>query len=183
MKSNSRTLRIHTLGPTGTNCEAAAHYYLEQNDYEDGSVTLYDTLEDAVKYVLDEPDNSALLGCIVYPQLNDIVFRNLASLTLRECFIMPTHRMVFARPVDGPEVGPRATVLCHPAPVQLLDGRDLDIRFATSNAAAASQCAAGESDACMTTIVAAEANKLEVLEDFGPVPMGFSIHVPHRTAS
>ncbi|WP_409180693.1 hypothetical protein F9C11_29940 [Amycolatopsis sp. VS8301801F10] len=173
-------MRIHTLGPAGTNCEAAARHYLEKNGYRDGSVVLYDTLEDAVEHVLDEPADSALLGCIVYPRLHEIVFDHLDSLALRECFTMPTHRMVLAKPAGSPEIGPRSTVLCHPAPVQLLDGRGLDVRLATSNAAAARQCAAGEADACITTIVAAGAAGLDIVEDFGPVPMGFSIHVPTK---
>jgi prephenate dehydratase len=165
------------LGPAGTNCEAAAHYYLSQHDHKHGSVVLHDTLESAVETVLANPADSALLGCVVYPKLNEIVFRNLNSMSLRECFVLPTHRMVLA--ASGP--GPVSTVLSHPAPVNLLEGRGLEIRLVSSNSAAALECAAGAADACITTSVAAEANGLEILEDFGPVPMGFSVHAPHGT--
>lgn len=177
MLEKNRSLRVHTLGPTGTNCEAAAKYYLEQRAYTNGSVVLHETLENAVEDVLVDPADSVLLGCVVYPKLNEIVFRNLHSMSLRECFVMPTYRMVLAAPGDGPV----HTVLSHPAPVNLLEGRDLDILLVSSNSAAALGCAEGKADACITTSVAAEANGLAILEDFGQVPMGFSIHAPHGT--
>jgi prephenate dehydratase len=177
VSKNDRRLQVHTLGPTGTNCEAAAHYYLEQHDHKQGSVVLYDTLENAVDGVMTNPSDSVLLGCVVYPKLNEIVFRNLKSMSLHECFMMPTHRMVLA----ARDRGPVRKVLSHPAPVNLVEDRGYDIQLVTSNAAAALECSAGGADACITTSVAAEANNLEILEDFGWVPMGFSIHVPHGT--
>jgi prephenate dehydratase len=177
VSNKDRNLQVHTLGPTGTNCEAAAHHYLEQRDYKQGGVILYDSLESAVDGVIANPSDSVLLGCVVYPKLNDIVFRNLKSMSLHECFMMPTHRMVLA----ARDRGPVQKVLSHPAPVGLIEDRGYGIRFATSNAAAAVRCATGEADACITTSTAAEANNLEILEDFGPVQMGFSIHVPHGT--
>ncbi|MEU7433855.1 bacilysin biosynthesis protein BacA [Streptomyces sioyaensis] len=168
---------VHTLGPSGTNCEAAARYWLRENHTGNGTVVLHPTLEQGVPAVLKEPTWSVLLGCVVYPRLNELVFQNLRSMALRECFMMPTHPMVLAAPSRG-EV---RTVLTHPAPVDLLEGRDVRIELASSNAAAAAGCAQGRSDACITTRPAAEANGLLVLEDFGPVDMGFSIHVPHES--
>ncbi|MBL1090958.1 MULTISPECIES: prephenate dehydratase domain-containing protein [Streptomyces] len=177
MSNNDRRLQVHTLGPTGTNCEAAAHYYLKQHNHKQSSVVLHDTLENAVDGVMANPADSLLLGCVVYPKLNEIVFRNLKSMSLQECFVMPTHRMVLA----ARDRSPVRTVLSHPAPVNLIEDRDYDIRLVTSNAAAALECSTGGADACITTSVAADANNLEILEDFGPVQMGFSIHVPHGT--
>ncbi|GHE79549.1 hypothetical protein GCM10018785_54610 [Streptomyces longispororuber] len=177
VSSNDRNLKVHTLGPTGTNCEAAAHHYLQQRNYKQGGVVLYDTLESAVDGVMADPHDSVLLGCVVYPKLNEIVFRNLKSMSLHECFMMPTHHMVLA----GRDRIPVRKVLSHPAPVGLIEDRGYDIRLVTSNAAAAVECAAGGADACITTDVAAEANDLKLIEDFGPVHMGFSIHVPHGT--
>ncbi|MYS81899.1 prephenate dehydratase domain-containing protein [Embleya scabrispora] len=174
---NNRRLQVHTLGPTGTNCEAAAQYYLEQNNHKQGDVVLYETLEEALDGVMTNPADSVLLGCVVYPKLNEIVFRNLKAMSLHECFMMPTHPMVLAARGHGPV----QKVLSHPAPVNLIEDRGYDIRLVTSNAAAALECAGGSADACITTSVAAEANNLEILEDFGPVRMGFSIHVPHGT--
>lgn len=168
---------VHTLGPTGTNCEIAARYWLSQRGDSSSRVVLHDTLEHAVVGVLEAPATSALLGCIVYPQLHEIVFQNLGTMSLRECFVYPTHPMVLARRSSPEGLDARiTTVVSHAAPVNLLDGLGVDIRLADSNSQAALRCADGETDACITTIVAAEACGLAVVKDFGPVAMGYSIH-------
>jgi prephenate dehydratase len=174
--------RLHTLGPAGTNCEAAARYWLNERGEPPDCIVLHDTLEQAVVGVLQEPKGGILLGCIVYPRLHEIVFRNLARMSLRECFVYPTHSMVLACSravaVSGMHI---ATVVSHPAPVDLLEGLDVQILSADSNSQAASRCARGETDGCITTIVAAQANGLHVVKDFGPVAMGYSIHAPVGT--
>jgi prephenate dehydratase len=175
VRQKPREFRLHTLGPTGTNCEAAARYWLEQRGYRADGVVLHETLETAVNGVLAEPRDCALLGCVVYPQLHEIIFQNLGTMSLRECFVMPTHRMVLAGDLSR-EV---TTVLSHAAPASLLDGLGVQIKMAKSNADAALGCVRGEADACITTIVAAQANELTVIKDFGAVSMGFSIHAPH----
>jgi prephenate dehydratase len=176
MPTESTVIRVHTLGPSGTNCEAAAYQWLEARRSGAGGVVLYSNLESAVDGVLAHPADSVLLACIVYPQLNEIVFQNLTKLALRECFVYPTHNMVLA--ATGPSAELR-TIISHPAPINLLDDWDVTIKLADSNSAAAIACAGGAADACVTTSVAAERNDLMVLKDFGPVPMGFSIHAAH----
>lgn len=176
MPTDSTVIRVHTLGPTGTNCEAAAYHWLRVRRGGTGSVVLYDSLESAVDGVLALPADSVLLACIVYPQLHEIVFQNLTELSLRECFVFPTYNMVLAAAEPTDEL---KTIISHPAPINLLDEWDVTINLADSNSAAAIACAGGAADACVTTSVAAEQNNLVVLKDFGPVPMGFSIHAPH----
>ncbi|WP_182875682.1 hypothetical protein [Microbispora sp. H10670] len=196
------SLRLHTLGPAGTNCEAAARHWLERRGDRSGEIVLHDTLEKALLAVLEKPGNSVLLGCVVYPRLHEIVFQNIKTMALRECFVIPTHPMVLAGRSDGdivmdasdadgvaaglrissPAADRAVRVVSHPAPVSLLDGLDVRILAADSNAQAARACARGEADACITTIVAAEANGLDVIKNFGPVLMGYSIHAPHGTA-
>lgn len=178
MTSGTHQVLVHTLGPAGTNCEAAARRWLADNHSGRGSVILHPTLEDAVPAVLKEPETSVLLGCVVYPRLHELVFQNLDTMELRECFMMPTHHMVLAARDAAGEI---KTVTSHPAPVNLLDGRDVRIELATSNAAAAQTCARGGADACITTEPAAVEHGLTIVDDFGPVAMGFSIHVPHQT--
>ena len=53
-----------------------------------------------------------------------------------------------------------------------------ELMLVTSNARAAQLCAEGRVDACITTQPAAEQHGLQVLKDFGPVPMDFTLHVP-----
>nr|MDT0658615.1 hypothetical protein [Micromonospora sp. DSM 115978] len=168
----TKTLRVHTLGPAGTNCEAAAHYWIKQRGLPDTTVVLHPTLERAVVDVLDTPESSALLACVVYPHLHEIVFKNLHGLTMRDCFVFPTHNMVYA---GRPGTAWR-TVASHPAPVNLLDGLDVRIELVNSNSEAAATCASGATDACITTLPAAQLHHLDVRTDFGPVPMGFSLH-------
>ncbi|MGW0561460.1 prephenate dehydratase domain-containing protein [Streptomyces sp. NPDC003016] len=168
---------VHTLGPAGTNCESAAHHWLLHRRGGGGEVVLHDSLEKAVDAMLADPRESALVGCIVYPRLHEIVFRNMSDMTLSECFVLPTHPMVLAARSATSAV---RTVASHPAPVNLLDGVDITIVPSASNSQAALTCARSETDACITTDVAARANQLAVLRDFGPVAMGFSVHVPRQ---
>lgn len=170
-------IHIHTLGPAGTNCEKAAIEYLGRFDGA-GCIHLHRTLEDAVDEMMRKADESVLLGCVVYPKLHEIVFRNLGRLRITDCFVVDTYEMVFAS--TKPRLADIRTVGTHPAPenlVVLMEGlRDVEVVHCDSNAAAARLCAAGRYDACVTTLAAAREHGIGVHRSFGPVPMGFSIH-------
>lgn len=49
---------IWTLGPKGTNCEAAAKHYLATKNKGQGTVHLAETLEKALESVFDQPGNA-----------------------------------------------------------------------------------------------------------------------------
>lgn len=171
---------LHTLGPPGTNCEHAARVWLaRQGVDEPGAVRLYPTLEQGLE-ALPRDASVGLLGCVVYPLLHELVFTNLHRLRLLDCFVLDTHEMLLAaRPGVS---GPLRTASCHPAPVSLVpDG--VDPVLVDSNAVAARDCAAGRTDACITTRPAAEAHGLRLVRSFGPVPMGFTVHaqIPQRS--
>jgi hypothetical protein len=51
------------------------------------------------------------------------------------------------------------------------------VHLVASNARAALDCASGQVDGCITTLPAMESNGLELLRDFGPVAMAFTVHV------
>lgn len=164
---------VHTLGPTNTNCEKAALSWITKNEL-DAEVFLYDTLEIAAEKMTNF-DDAVLLSCIVYPKLHELVFQNLHNMQLVDCFIEPTYNMVLAQRKKGNQV---TRIFSHPAPIALLEqtpySREI-VEFVNSNAAAANSCL-GETDACITTIIAANENNLHLVKDFGPVPMGFAIH-------
>lgn len=171
-------ITVHTLGPTGTNCEKAAHLWLKNNGH-DGAVKLHQTLEDAVKHMLTSDQGDVLLGCIVYPHLHHLVFNNLNNLKLVDCFVMDTHNMVFAS--KKAELEEIKIVGSHPAPQDLIHkvpglNKELSIKLLNSNSEAARQCEVDAVDACISTNISAQSSGLTVLADFGPVPMGFSIH-------
>lgn len=162
---------IYTLGPTGTNCESAANEYFKRNGIDNGRVYLHSTLEEAMEK-LPNSSCSALLGCVVYPDLHNLVFQNLSKMDLVDIFIHPTFNMVLASK-DGKE--PK-TVITHPAPKSLLESKYVDISLANSNAQAALHCSNDIAQGCITTAVSAKNNDLILVEDFGPVNMGFTIH-------
>jgi prephenate dehydratase len=170
---------LHTLGPTGTNCERAAHEWFRRQGRSDGKVVLHATLEKALEE-LDSP-SAALMGCVVYPDLHKIVFNNLDRLVMADCIIMPTDDMVLAaRP--GMLLGDVRTAGSHPAPASLLYDVTDDVTLCDSNAQAATRCAHGEFDACVTTRTAATREGLEILRSAGQVSMGFTVHcrLPQR---
>ncbi|WP_329155109.1 bacilysin biosynthesis protein BacA [Streptomyces sp. NBC_01456] len=160
---------VHTLGPHGTNLESAAHEWLHRRGI-DGKVELHPSLEAALDAVPDDGEH-ALAACAVYPALHTLTFGNLHRLHMVDSFLMPTHNMVLASAgADAPR-----TVSTHPAPVGLVS-EEAEPRLVLSNSQAAIDCAAGRSEGCITTIVAAERYGLRVLRDYGPVPMVFTIH-------
>jgi len=175
MRPEVRIQRIHTLGPSGTNCEEAARHWFQRCG-EAGEVVLHDSLEEAALFAMKE-EGSALLGCIVYPDLHRLVFENVGSLSLVDCFVMETLEMVLAA---RSRIEP-LSIATHPAPEALIPPSIQHRRYARSNSHAAELCRAGEVDSCVTTSSAARGQGLTILTSFGRVPMGFSIHASVRS--
>lgn len=163
---------IHTLGPEDTNCSNSAKKWLvERNKSPD--VILYETLELAIKEVPKHEEHALMASCIAYPDLHTLMFTNQKKFFLHECVVYPTYNMVLAsRDGKVPQ-----SVATHPAPQSLIPANCL-IRYTTSNAQAAIDCASGLTDGCITTLPAAINNKLLLVNDFGEIRMGFTIHCP-----
>jgi len=160
---------LHTLGPAGTNCELAATEWFRKRDMEP-DVRLHPTLEAAVE-AMPRDGQHALMGCVVYPDLHEIVFGNREWLELVDCLIVPTDEMLLAQRTRSPI----STLATHPAPHRL-GPPDAERLFANSNVVAAEMCAKGDASACITTRRAAEALDLEIVENYGAVMMGFTVH-------
>ena len=175
MKNNqlSKINTLHTLGPSGTNCEAAAYDWFARQGRK-SQVILYSTLDEALEQMPLDASN-ALLGCVVYPNLHTLVFSNLHQLYLADCFIMSTFSMLLASH-DGKM--PK-TVSTHPAP-QMLVPPECERVFVNSNAQAAADCATNKTDGCITTLPCAEKYGLYAIKDYGQIPMGFTIHVAYE---
>ncbi|WP_319557419.1 hypothetical protein [Thiomicrorhabdus sp.] len=172
MKSGKEWV-IHTLGPSGTNCEMAAQHWMKEN-HSSGRVVLHKTLEEAQAATLEDQENAVLLGCVVYPDLHNIVFQHLQEFELMECFVVPTLEMVLAGHKTKVSIEDR--FICHPAPKSLLPKGAKHIELATSNAEAAKLCGLHQADFCITTLPSAQENGLTVVQRFGAVRMGFSVH-------
>lgn len=162
---------VHTLGPSGTNCERAARSWALR-ECGSAEVHLHGSMEEAASHVVRD-DRAVLLGVVAYPNLHTIIYSHLHTLRLMDVFIMNTDNMVLASRTGA------APIVCatHPAPEKLLH-ETVERRFVSSNVMAANTCAAGEADSCITTLCAAQKHKLVLLQAFGPVPMGFTIHGP-----
>ncbi len=163
--------KIRTLGPAGTNCEAAARHWIAQQGLN-AQVELHDTLETAMDQVLVE-ERTALLGCVVYPDLHQLFFPYLSQMYLADVFLFNTFNMVLA---TRPGHRHFQLVATHPAPQSLVKS-DYPIKLVSSNSEAARLCASEKVDACITTLTAAKNQELELIKDFGEVPMGFTIHL------
>ena len=161
---------LHTLGPAGTNCELAARRWFDGRGR--GDVVLYPTLEAAAAGALATP-GGALLAPAAYPDLHTLMYSHVDDLTLADSLVMATHRMVLAR---RPGADRLSTVASHPAPVALVSA-GMVVSLVASNSQAASDCAEGLVDACITTEAAMSAHGLELVRDFGTVSMAFTIHV------
>ena len=164
---------IHTLGPSGTNLEMAAHHWFDIHD-RPADVRLHSSLESAVPGLTGD-GHEALLACAVYPDLHSLVFENLGRLAMVDSFILPTYDMVFATRADATEV---TSVVSHPAPQSLVRrvSADCEVNLVLSNSQAARDCAQGVADGCVTTSKAASDNGLLIQQSFGPVPMVYTLH-------
>jgi len=168
----SRT--IHTLGPAGTNCEKAGYLWLKNNNFN-GDVILYSTLEEALVEVKKNKQD-LLLGCAVYPDLHHIVFKNLIEMEIKDSFVMPTWNMVLAVKDKKNPLTKESTISSHPAPAHLASLYSENVMLVNSNVQAALECVNGNTGGCITTLKAVEENGLHIIEDFGEVPMCFTIH-------
>jgi len=174
-----KRINLHTLGPSNTNCENAARHWAKSTG-NDVNITLHSRLETAISVMKDEPGESYLLGCAVYPDLHEIVFNNLDWLIFDDSFVIPTLEMVLATRQDL-TLADINTVYTHPAPASLVN--DYQIFLASSNSSAAKHCSDGESDGCMTTITSVLAHNLKVLKSFGEINMCFTIHKKREMAT
>ncbi|MGH9226515.1 MAG: bacilysin biosynthesis protein BacA [Acidimicrobiales bacterium] len=162
---------LHTLGPAGTNCELAAQEWFAREG-RPGTVVLHPTLEDAAEQASRTP-GAALLVAVAYPNLHTLVYAHIGRLVLADSIITMTHNMVLAR---RPGVAIPSSAASHPAPAGLVP-EGLAVRLVTSNTQAALDCAAGAVDACITTLPAMRENDLDLVRDFGPIAMAFTVHV------
>ncbi len=163
--------RLHTLGPRGTNCERAARVWLQRHHLND-DVSLAPTIPEALAEMPRGGDD-ALLCCAAYPDFHHLTFLHHEWLEIVDSFVIDTDHMVLA----ARNLVTLKSVASHPAPVDLIPGNPLIID-ANSNAHAAELCSSGAADGAITTLLAARRCELQVVRDFGPVPMAFTIHAP-----
>ncbi|MGH2689982.1 MAG: hypothetical protein ACRDKW_14430 [Actinomycetota bacterium] len=167
-----RITTLHTLGPPGTNCELAAYRWFDRVGTS-GGVVLYPTLEAAADRVVDS-SSGALIVCSAYPELHTLIYSRLGQLRMVDCIMASTHNMVIARRRGTRNL---ESISVHHAPAAPVPDTFRTRLPATSNSAAARSCRIGAADACITTMPAAIREALEITHDFGPIVLGFSVHI------
>ena len=163
-------MNISTLGPRNTNSEFASRFYL-RDKIKTGNITLCNTPEEAIEELIDGTVEKCIL-CVVYPRLNEIVFENLDKIYISEVFHYNTDNMVTAKHPNNTEI---KSVCSHPAPKSLLKDFLTDVHLVNSNSTAARLVSNLQYDACVTTKEAAAEYQLEIIKDYGPVPMGWAV--------
>lgn len=162
---------IATLGPEGTCSEKAANHYLIQIE-KPGRIRLYSSFEQAVEAVGKREADFAIVPS-AYNGLNGLVFSNLGNVKIVDTFVIDTPNLVIAKN-RAINVNRVAT---HPAPSSLVDRLfpEAEKILTRSNSISAIEVVEGRADACLTTIVAAKEYQLNIMKDFGPVPMGWNV--------
>ena len=166
---------IFTLAPLGANHERTTKEWFRRSSV-DGETKLYSRFEEAAV----EKPGGALADCVVYPDLHALVFSSLDRLELMNYFVMPVYDMVLAGMVAK---RPLACMRTHPATQNMLPEEERQCQLVYGYAQADIDYARGLTDGCITTGLAAEEHGLVVLEDFGAVPIGFTIDLPSKKRS
>jgi hypothetical protein len=162
---------IHTLGPAGTNCEAAARHWLSKRAIA-GRVRLHITMDAAAEAMMED-GAAALLSDVAYRDLHSLIYGNVDQFRLVDIFLMPTDDVVLASATG------REPIICstHPTMQGLIPPR-IARHYAASSVQAARDCASGITDGCLTTPHAADRAGLKIIRSYRDVVMGFTIHAP-----
>jgi len=171
------------LGPLGTNMDQACKQWIEETKIANKTeIILCETPEESIeraRAVNEEGHVAIFWTCAVYNCLCNVFFQNPDTLTFFIEEVMYLDEMQLAtRPEKVSEVKDSIIpkhwrILSHPSPAPLVKDLDCKVELTTSNAKAGELCAAGESDACITTESARKIHNLVTLHKFGSPKMVF----------
>ncbi len=176
-------IRCFVLGPKGTNISQACQRWVQNDGVDDKAIIEFgETPEKCLEMArgVQSPDEVAFFWtCAVYYNLFKLFFENPDTLPFFIIYVMPLDEMQLAtRPASVSQVQddkiPKGwTIASHPSPAPLVRNLGCHVELVTSNAAAAKSCAAGATDACVTTEAARKIHNLTRLSSFGSPPMVF----------
>lgn len=180
---NIRKIVHFALGPKGTNIGQASAKWSREMGVEHKTETIFcETPEVALaeaKKVKEDGVLALFWTCAVYYKLNELFFSNPDTLPFFINYVMNLDSMQVAiRPeqsaqlIDG-SLPSSWIIASHPSPAPLMQRHGYNIHFTTSNSQAAQLCAAGKTDACITTESARNSNGLKMVRKFGSPPMVF----------
>lgn len=181
--SSIRKIINYVLGPAGTNMGQACEKWIEEMGIGDKTEIIFcatpeESIEKA-RSVCEEGHVALFWTCAVYNCLCNVFFQNPDTLTFFIEEVMYLDEMqLAAKPEKVCEINEGVIpkhwrIYSHPSPAPLVRETGCTVELTTSNAKAAELCAAGKSDACITTESARKIYNLATLHKFGSPKMVF----------
>lgn len=173
-------IKVFVLGPKGTNIGQAAKLWVEAKGLNaKANLHFCSSPKEALSLAKGISDNGSLpifVLCAVYFDLHKLFFSNLDDCFFVDHFYMPLDNMQLCSRAALFELLPeRAVVAVHRSPMPLVEGIDLEILEAKSNAHAALLCREMKADLCVTTESSRARNGLFSLHSFGKPRMLFTM--------
>ena len=189
--SRGTTVRLHCLGPEGTNISKAGRLFLRRHGLDpDASLVVHGRSVEPLEYsavAASEIDPQTLplhMECAVFYDMHTLFMTRRDEVVFAGHQYMPLDEMQLAtRSGAGLRATPsdRLVIASHPSPRGLarrLVECGAEIAIASSNADAAVMVAEGRADACITTESARGRSGLETFHRFGSPMMLFTIGTP-----
>lgn len=172
----------YVLGPKGTNMEQVCQAWNRARGVEDKAhIVLCSTPEeslDCARRMTDPGVMPTFWTCAVYYKLNKLFFENPDTYPFLFCYSFPLDNMQLCvrKELAAAEFSPDWRVASHPSPAPLVRRSITNpVVGTTSNGQAAKLCAAGETEACITTAKAAALHGLVTFHEFGSPIMVFFV--------
>ncbi len=161
---------ISTLGPEGTDSERAALHYALTGKIPNPVIQLYSSFEAALDSVRSRVSDFA----IVPAAYNNLFSLHLAyrDIPIIDTFILPTKSMVLAKRPNY--TGEIRRIAIHPSTRPLLP-ETCEPVYVESKPLCLKMVADGKIEAAIGSEDVAENMDLEVIRDFGPVPMTWEV--------
>ncbi|MDR3441845.1 MAG: hypothetical protein P4L65_02390 [Legionella sp.] len=189
MDEPKKTIKIGTLGPSGTSSEAAVAYFIQiiNEGSENYSITLLNSFQ-SVLHELTHGDLSMAIVPHAYSEIN--LFYINPKIALYRMFTFNTPPYGLARRPDTVISKHHCRVVSHPAPVHLLDillrqigVSRYEIVFADSTSRAAEEVCESRADLALTNMNAIKKYHLVCCALYGPIQMGWSVFIKKEFAA
>lgn len=183
MDEIKKTIKIGTLGPSGTSSEAAVKYFLHL--YEKSSNDYSIVLLDNFKSVLHELTYGDLSIAIVPHAYSDInLFYINPKIQLYKMFEFKTPSYGLAKRSETVIPYHHCRVVSHPAPILILDMliaqmgiSHYEVIHVSSTSKAAEEVFEGRAELALTNMNAIKKYDLLCCAMYGPIQMGWSVFV------
>lgn len=185
-------IRMHALGPAGTNIHQASERYIARHGLtEKTELIVHDRGIEPPEYAecaAREKEEGVLplhMECAVYYGMRELFCKRMHEAVFADHEYMPLDEMQLAANNHSPKNDEILKLASHPSPVDLvhpwLRSGTVQHQKASSNADAALQVCDGVADVCITTESARRLYGLEKIHSFGSPMMVFTVGTPYST--